>query len=90
MVAVVVPAQQQWRVQKVCGVKQGKHAIVLGRRQAAVVKGRPTVAHTLLMRSAWLRALNSWKQLLMLHRTSAVRGGRRMPTAVAALSSAAV
>jgi hypothetical protein len=41
------------------------------------------------MRSGWLRELNMWKQLLIPCCTSAVSGGRRMPSAAAALEPAA-
>ncbi len=47
-------------------------------------------ALTLLISSAWLRALNNWKQLLIPCSTAIVSGCCCMPTAAAAIACAAV
>ena len=56
---VMSPAQQQRRIQKICSVKQGEHVLVMQN------SARPSHTHahndrlTLLIKSEWLRALNS-------------------------------
>jgi hypothetical protein len=53
------PAQQQRRIQKICRVKQGEHVLVMQN------SARPSHTHahngrlTLLIKSEWLRALDS-------------------------------
>jgi hypothetical protein len=56
---VMSPAQQQRRIQEICSMKQGEHVLVMQNS----VRPSHTHAHndrlTLLIKSEWLRALNS-------------------------------